>query len=395
MKSKSMRFRWMSNLKKWVVNNLCCVLRKKNKKRERCEDMENVGNECGDITAFSSIDLNTMTSVEPAPSGQANLETEMSKLKLEDLHMFKPLGVGGFGRVILVQDKNNIDETYALKVLDKKDIVTIGEQKQVLNEKNIMAELRSDFIVRLHSTFKDDEHLYMLMEPCLGGELLTLLSEETSLSNKAAKFYTACITEAFSFMHSRGIIHRDLKPENVLLDTRGYAKLIDFGMAKKVIPGNLTHTMCGTAFYMAPEVVLYQGHNTAADIWSLGALVFEMLSGSSLFADKDDNDMHTCNNILGGIKDFVFPNYISKNAEDFIRKLCRMNPVKRLTAQEIPMHGWFNEFKWEDLRGRTMEPPFVPKVKSSVDASYFDCDSFSEEADYPRNDGVTIWDPDF
>ncbi|KAL3878949.1 hypothetical protein ACJMK2_031273 [Sinanodonta woodiana] len=71
MKSKSMRFRWMSNLKKWVVNNLCCVLRKKNKKRERCEEMETVGNECGDITAFSSINLSTMPSADPAPSGQA------------------------------------------------------------------------------------------------------------------------------------------------------------------------------------------------------------------------------------------------------------------------------------------------------------------------------------
>ncbi|KAL3878943.1 hypothetical protein ACJMK2_031267 [Sinanodonta woodiana] len=395
MKSKSMRFRWMSNLKKWVVNNLCCVLRKKNKKRERCEEMETVGNECGDITAFSSIDLSTMPSADPAPSGQAELKTEMAKLKLEDLHIVTPLGVGGFGRVLLVQDKNNSNETYALKILDKSHILAIGQQKQVLNEKNIMAELKADFIVRLHRTFKDDEHLYMLMEPCLGGELFTLLSEEMNLGDTAAKFYTACIVDAFSFMHSRGIIHRDLKPENVLLDTRGYAKLIDFGMANKVMPGEKSRTRCGTVDYMAPEMVLKQGHDTAVDIWSLGALVFEMLSGSSLFADKDDNDMHTCNNILEGIKDFVFPNEISKIAEDFIRKLCRINPVKRLTAQEIPMHGWFNDFQWEDLRGRTMEPPFVPKVTSSVDASNFDCDSFSEEADYPRNDGVTIWDPDF
>ncbi|KAL3878909.1 hypothetical protein ACJMK2_031235 [Sinanodonta woodiana] len=395
MKSKSMRFRWMSNLKKWVVNNLCCVLRKKNKKRERCEDMENVGNECGVMTDFQSIDLRAITSTGPSYSGQADLETEMAKLKLQDLLIVSPLGAGGFGRVILVQERYGSNKTYALKILSKQHIVANDHQKWVLNEKNMMAELKSDFIVRLHRTFKDDEHLYMLMEPCLGGELLTLLRVEKNLSNTAAKFYTACIVEAFSFMHSRGIIHRDLKPENVLLDTRGYAKLIDFGMAKKVIPGKLTHTMCGTAFYIAPEVVLKQGHNTAADIWSLGALVFEMLSGSSLFADKNNNALQTCYNILQGINDVVFPNEISKMAEDFIRKLCRNNPVNRLSVEEIRMHGWFNGFQWEDLQDKTMEPPFTPKVESSADTSNFNCENFPEEVDYPHIDDVTSWDPDF
>ncbi|KAK3598267.1 hypothetical protein CHS0354_022584 [Potamilus streckersoni] len=157
----------------------------------------------------------------------------------------------------------------------------------------------------------------------------------------------------------------------------------------------MSRTLCGTPEYMAPETILRKGHNTAADIWSLGVLVFDMLSGRSLFADKADNDMQTCNNILKGIKDVVFPNEIRRIAEDFIRKLCRKNPAKRLTAQEIPKHGWFNEFHWEDLRSRTMEPPFIPKVESSVDTSNFDLEGFPKEVDYPRTDDVTSWDPDF
>ncbi|KAK3577054.1 hypothetical protein CHS0354_003137 [Potamilus streckersoni] len=208
-------------------------------------------------------------------------------------------------------------------MLSKQHIVAIGQQTRVLNEKNVMEELRSDFIVR------------------------------KNLSHTAAKFYTSCIVEAFRFMHSNGIVHRDLKPENVLLDSKGYAKLIDSGMAKKVKKGKMSRTLCGTPEYMAPEIILRKGYNTAADIWSLGVLVFDMLSGWK-------------------------------------------NPAKRLlTAKEIPKHGWFNEFHWEDLRSRTMEPPFIPKVESSVDTSNFNLEGFPKEADYPLTDDVTSWDPDF
>ncbi|KAL3864548.1 hypothetical protein ACJMK2_006220 [Sinanodonta woodiana] len=393
MKSKSMRFRWFSNLKKWVVNNLCCVVKKKNIKRHRCKDLESsvVDKSC-DLTA---IDLSTITSADPPFSSHADLETEMSKVKLDDLNIVTPLGFGGFGRVMLVQVNCYSKETYALKIINKNHIVAIGEQARVLNERDIMTKMRSDFIVRLHKTFKDDDHLYMLMEPCLGGELFTLLSEGKNLSHTAAKFYTACIAEAFSFMHSKGIVHRDLKPENVLLDSKGYAKLIDFGMAKKLKRGKKTRTICGSPNYIAPEIILKEGHGTAADIWSLGVLVFAMLTGRSLFKVKQDNGMHTRNNILKGINDFVFPNEIQEIAEDFIRRLCRNDPDERLTAQKISKHGWFNEFRWEDLRDRTMEPPFIPKVESSADTRNFACERYRKEADYPRIDDAISWDPDF
>ncbi|KAK3598268.1 hypothetical protein CHS0354_022585 [Potamilus streckersoni] len=199
---------------------------KKNSKRQRCEDLESaVGDKDGDVTTFLERDLSTITSADPPSLSHADLEREIANLKLEDLHLVTPLGFGGFGRVILVQENNNSSKTYALKVLSKQHIIAIGQQTQVQNEKNIMAELRYDFIVRLYKTFKDEEYLYMLMEPCLGGELFTLLCEEKNLSHTAAKFYTACIVEAFMFMHSKGIMHRDLKPANVLLDSKGYAKL--------------------------------------------------------------------------------------------------------------------------------------------------------------------------
>uniref|UniRef100_A0A4W4DZF3 cGMP-dependent protein kinase n=1 Tax=Electrophorus electricus TaxID=8005 RepID=A0A4W4DZF3_ELEEL len=295
-----------------------------------------------------------------------------------------------------VQLKSEETKTFAMKILKKRHIVDTRQQEHIRSEKQIMQEAHSDFIVRLYRTFKDSKYLYMLMEACLGGELWTILRDRGSFEDSTTRFYTACVVEAFSYLHSKGIIYRDLKPENLILDHRGYAKLVDFGFAKKIGFGKKTWTFCGTPEYVAPEIILNKGHDISADYWSLGILMYELLTGSPPFSGPDP--MKTYNIILRGIDMIEFPKKITKNAANLIKKLCRDNPSERLGnlkngVKDIQKHKWFEGFNWEGLRKGTLTPPIIPDVSSPTDTSNFD--SFPEENEDPPPDDNSGWDTDF
>ncbi|XP_051959432.1 cGMP-dependent protein kinase 1-like isoform X1 [Xyrauchen texanus] len=319
-----------------------------------------------------------------------------SKLKLVDFNIIDTLGVGGFGRVELVQLKSEETKTFAMKILKKRHIVDTRQQEHIRSEKQIMQEAHSDFIVRLYRTFKDSKYLYMLMEACLGGELWTILRDRGSFEDSTTRFYTACVVEAFAYLHSKGIIYRDLKPENLILDHRGYAKLVDFGFAKKIGFGKKTWTFCGTPEYVAPEIILNKGHDISADYWSLGILMYELLTGSPPFSGPDP--MKTYNIILRGIDMIEFPKKITKNAGNLIKKLCRDSPSERLGnlkngVKDIQKHKWFEGFNWEGLRKGTLVPPIIPDVASPTDTSNFD--NFPEDNEDPPPDDNSGWDTDF
>uniref|UniRef100_A0A3B5L062 cGMP-dependent protein kinase n=1 Tax=Xiphophorus couchianus TaxID=32473 RepID=A0A3B5L062_9TELE len=319
-----------------------------------------------------------------------------SSLKLNDFNIIDTLGVGGFGRVELVQLKNEEAKTFAMKILKKRHIVDTRQQEHIRAEKHIMTEAHSDFIVRLYRTFKDSKYLYMLLEACLGGELWTILRDKGSFDDSTTRFYTGCVVEAFAYLHAKGIIYRDLKPENLILDSRGYAKLVDFGFAKKIGFCKKTWTFCGTPEYVAPEIILNKGHDVSADYWSLGILMYELLTGSPPFSGPDP--MKTYNIILKGIDMVEFPKKITKNAANLIKKLCRDSPSERLGnlkngVKDIQKHKWFEGFNWEGLKKGTLTPPITPRVSSPIDTSNFD--SFPEDTDEPPPDDNSGWDYDF
>lgn len=324
------------------------------------------------------------------------INEQFRDVSLSDLRVLATLGVGGFGRVELVQIVSDPSRSFALKQMKKSQIVETRQQQHIMSEKEIMGEANCQFIVKLYKTFKDKKYLYMLMESCLGGELWTILRDKGNFDDSTTRFYTACVVEAFDYLHSRNIIYRDLKPENLLLDERGYVKLVDFGFAKKLQSGRKTWTFCGTPEYVAPEVILNRGHDISADYWSLGVLMFELLTGTPPFTGSDP--MRTYNIILKGIDAIEFPRNITRNASNLIKKLCRDNPAERLGYQrggisEIQKHKWFDGFYWEGLQNRSLEPPILPTVKCASDTTNFD--DYPPDPDGPPPDDTTGWDKDF
>ncbi|CAL1279543.1 unnamed protein product [Larinioides sclopetarius] len=324
------------------------------------------------------------------------IDDDILKLKLSDLRIVTTLGVGGFGRVELVQVANDPTKAFALKIMKKAQIVETRQQQHIMSEKNIMEEVDCDFIVKLYRTFKDKKYLYMMMESCLGGELWTILRDRGNFDDNTTRFYTACVVEAFAYLHARNIIYRDLKPENMILDTQGYVKLVDFGFAKKLQNGRKTWTFCGTPEYVAPEIILNRGHDISADYWSLGVLMFELLTGTPPFTGPDP--MKTYNIILKGIDAIEFPRIISRNAQALIKRLCRDNPAERIGyqkggVQELQKHKWFDGFYYDGLRTRTLVPPIIPQVRSPVDYSNFD--RYPPDEDPLPPDDLSGWDQDF
>ncbi|NXV33312.1 KGP2 kinase, partial [Rissa tridactyla] len=320
--------------------------------------------------------------------------SQFSPSPFQNLEVVTTLGVGGFGRVELVKVKNE-NTAFAMKCIKKKHVVDTKQQEHIYSEKKILEQICSPFIVKLYRTFKDSKYVYMLLEACLGGELWSLLRDRGSFDEATTKFCVGCVTEAFDYLHHVGIIYRDLKPENLILDAEGYIKLVDFGFAKKIGSGQKTWTFCGTPEYVAPEVILSKGHDFGVDFWSLGILVYELLTGSPPFSGTDQ--MMTYNLILKGIEKLDFPKIITRRPEDLIRRLCRQNPTERLGnlrngINDIKKHRWLSGFNWDGLKVRKLTSPLKRELSGPTDYSYFD--SYPPEEGTPP-DELSGWDKDF
>ena len=174
-------------------------------------------------------------------------------------------------------DNGNI---YSMKILKKENVIKRNQIEHTKTERRVLGYVKHPFIVSLYYAFQTETKLFLVLDYCGGGELFFHLGKAGRFKEERARFYSASIALALEYLHSKNIIYRDLKPENVLLDNEGHIKLTDFGLSKENITDiQLAHSFCGTPEYLAPEILRRCGHGKPADWWSLGALLYEMLTG--------------------------------------------------------------------------------------------------------------------
>ncbi|XP_015925252.1 ribosomal protein S6 kinase 2 beta isoform X2 [Parasteatoda tepidariorum] len=292
----------------------------------------------------------------------------------DQFKLLQVLGQGSFGKVFLVKKMVGPDsgKLYAMKVL-KKATLKVRDRMRTKMERDILADIRHPFIVKLHYAFQTEGKLYLILDFLKGGDLFTRLSKEVMFTEEDVKFYLAELALALDHLHSLGIIYRDLKPENILLDADGHISLTDFGLCKEALSDQKAYSFCGTVEYMAPEVINRKGHTTAADWWSFGVLMFEMLTGALPF--QGSNRKETMMQILKA--KLGMPQFLSPEAQSLLRALFKRNPANRLASgpngiEEMKVHPFFATIDWRKLYDRETKPPFIPAVSRSDHTVYFD-----------------------
>jgi serine/threonine protein kinase len=239
--------------------------------------------------------------------------------------------------------------------------------EQTKTERAILESVnRHAFVVKLFYAFQDREKLYLILEYAQGGELFHHLAVERMFPEDTAAFYMAEMVLALDHLHRTvGVVYRDLKPENCLLDSEGHLLLTDFGLSKVAVDDDDTcRSFLGTVEYMAPEVIARSEYGMAVDWWSLGALGFDLLTGSPPFTGN--NHAKIQEKILK--QKLVLPYFLGPDAKDLLTRLLRKEPKKRLGAnmpkdlQTIKNHRFFRKINWKKLESRELAPPIQPLI---------------------------------
>ena len=297
--------------------------------------------------------------------GVEYIEKKTHALTIEDFDLLKVVGKGSFGKVMQVKKKDT-QRIYALKTIRKAHIISRSEVAHTLAERSVLSQISNPFIVPLKFTFQSPEKLYLVLAFVNGGELFYHLQKEQRFDINRSRFYTAELLCALECLHGFNVIYRDLKPENILLDYSGHIALCDLGLCKLDMKDeDRTNTFCGTPEYLAPELLLGQGYTKTVDWWTLGVLLYEMLTGLPPFYDENTNEMYR--KILSEPLRFPGPEIVPPAAKDILTKLLNRKPEQRLGANgasEIKTHPFFHNIDWRKLLQRKYEPTFKPNVVS-------------------------------
>mmetsp|Transcript_22774 Transcript_22774/g.26771 ORF Transcript_22774/g.26771 Transcript_22774/m.26771 type:complete len:700 (-) Transcript_22774:222-2321(-) len=309
-------------------------------------------------------------------SGKVKNHDLDAKLKITDFDLLKVVGKGAFGKVMLVRKRSGADKgnTFAMKVLKKSMIIAKGQVEHTNSERSILREIDHPFIVCLRYAFQSDEKLYLVTDYYSGGSLFYHLRKARGFSENRTRFYAAELLLALCHLHENHIIYRDLKLENVLMDHEGHIALTDFGLSKEGVDDVFEmqlSTFCGTAEYIAPELLKGQKYGAAVDWWSYGVLMYEMMGFKTPFFDKNRKLMFY--NIINN--EPQWQPHFSSTATSVLKGLLMKPPQRRLGSgptgsAEIKSHPFFASIDWAKLEARDVTPPFQPEVKNILDPKF-------------------------
>ena len=266
-----------------------------------------------------------------------------SEPKISDFILMKELGVGSYGRVILVQHKIT-QVKYAIKCIDKRNKVNIEEKPYFRREIEIMYRVHHPNVVKLFGHFEDNKYCYFIMEYIPGGNVYNLVPKNgiKTVPTKTIVSIMKDVISAVYFLHhmSPPIIHRDIKPENVVLDQNMRAKLTDFGWSNYMQGDMKRTTVCGTPVYLAPEIINNRGHDEKVDIWCIGVLLFELLTGISPF---QGNDVQTIKYNINRLN-IAWQRDMDRDAVDLIRRILKYNPEERISLEQMLLHPFITKY---------------------------------------------------
>lgn len=295
------------------------------------------------------------------PSNVPAPPEKIIRMDVKDVTVCGTLGNGSFGTVRLVKYGGS---QYACKCQPKYRIVQENMQSYVSTELKILTTCnKSPFIVKLYCAMQTDRFVYFVSELLPGGQLYTHLQAHVCFSESTVRFYVTQVILAFEYLHQHKVVYRDLKPENLVLDQRGYIKVVDFGLSK-ILDGWKTWTMCGTPEYLAPEIIKNKGHNHCVDFWMLGVLAFELATGQGPFSSPERDDMEMFELILRMRP--KYPRSFSNHLKDLTSKLLTHEKKRLGNSREgwtsVRKHLWFSGFDWDGLEQKQSTPPLKPIV---------------------------------
>jgi serine/threonine protein kinase len=247
----------------------------------------------------------------------------------------RTLGSGTFSVVVLCEGRRSAQ--FAVKIFSRQLLVEEQLFDRFEREVRVLESLRHPNIIRLEEVVFGEQMIYLVMEFCERGELYHFIGNYRLINPQVVARIFREITEAIYFIHSRDIVHRDLKPENILLDTDMRPRLADFGLCHTNAHQRLLKTPCGSPVYACPEILAqieYDGK--AADIWSLGIVLYAMVVGELPWRAGDINEIFT--EIQE--EDVQIPSHLDEAVQELLRKMLSRNPADRPPADQILRHPW-------------------------------------------------------